>query len=122
MENGTMEFLFVSLFRWASAQGYLAFNLGLSSLAGLGEQPGDPTIERVMHWIYEHVNQFYNFKGLHEFKVKFHPDWSRRYLIYAGAANLVQSWVAVVQANSGRPALFLGLFRRKRESSRLPSA
>ena len=122
MENGTMEFLFVSLFQWASAQGYLAFNLGLSSLAGLGEQPGDPTIERVMHWIYEHVNQFYNFKGLHEFKVKFHPDWSRRYLIYAGAANLVQSWVAVVQANSGRPALFQGLFRRKRESSRLPSA
>ncbi len=121
MENGTMEFLFVSLFEWARAQGYESFNLGLSSLAGLGEKPEDPTIERVMHWIYEHVNQFYNFKGLHEFKVKFHPQWSPRYLIYAGGANLVQSWVAVVQANSGGTASLLGYFGRKREPSQLSS-
>ena len=77
-ENGTMEFMFVSLFQWARAQGYQGFNLGLSSLSGLGEKPGDPALERVMHWIYQNVNQFYNFKGLHEFRQKFHPDWSPR--------------------------------------------
>ena len=113
IENGTMEFLFVSLFQWAKDQGYQTFNLGLSGLSGVGEQPGDPAIERVLHWVYEHVNQFYNFKGLHAFKEKFHPDWSRRYLIYPGAANLVDAWLAVVQANSGEPDFPLSYLKKK---------
>ena len=102
MENGTMDFLFASLFRWAKEQGYKGFNLGLSALSGVGEQANDPAIEKVMHWVYENVNQFYNFKGLHSYKEKFHPEWSPRYIIYPGAANLAPGWLAVVQANSGR--------------------
>lgn len=105
IEHGTMEFLFVSMFQWAKEQGYDSFNLGLSALSGVGEKPDDPVIERVMHFIYEHVNQFYNFKGLHAFKEKFHPEWSPRYLIYRGTANLVQSWLAVVRVNSGEGGL-----------------
>ncbi len=114
IENGTMEFLFVSLFQWAKAQGYKGFNLGLSSLYGVGEQTGDPAIERVMHWVYENVNQFYNFKGLHSFKEKFHPEWSPRYLIYPGAANLAQAWLAVVTANSGNDNIILQYFKNKK--------
>jgi phosphatidylglycerol lysyltransferase len=110
MENGTMEFLFGSLFRWARGQGYQGFNLGLSALSGVGEQANDPAIEKVMHWVYENVNQFYNFKGLHAFKEKFHPQWSPRYLIYSGAANLAQGWLAVVQANSGSRNLLSSFF------------
>jgi phosphatidylglycerol lysyltransferase len=113
IENGTMEFLFVSLFQWAKAQGYQGFNLGLSALSGVGKQADDPAIERVMHWAYEHVNQFYNFKGLHSFKEKFHPQWSPRYLIYSSPANLVSSWLAVVQANSGGDNLILGYLKKK---------
>jgi len=113
VENGTMEFLFVSLFQWAKAQGYQGFNLGLSALSGVGEQSDDPIIEQVMHWIYEHVNQFYNFKGLHSFKEKFHPCWSPRYLIYPGATNLAQAWLAVVQANAGHRNIFSGYLKRK---------
>jgi phosphatidylglycerol lysyltransferase len=113
IENGTMEFLFASFFQWAKAQGYHGFDLGLSSLSGVGEKFDDPAIERVMHWIYEHINQFYNFKGLHEFKEKFHPEWSPRYLIYPGTANLVQAWLAVVQANSGDSNFLLGYIKRK---------
>lgn len=101
IENGTMEFLFVSMFQWAKAQGYQGFNLGLSALSGVGEQADDPAIEKVMHWVFEHVNQFYNFKGLHSFKEKFQPEWSPRYLSYPGAANLAQAWLAVMRANSG---------------------
>ncbi|MFN2196341.1 MAG: flippase-like domain-containing protein [Anaerolineales bacterium] len=104
IENGTMEFLFVSLFQWARAQGYQSFNLGLSSLSGVGEQSDDPARERVMHFIYEHINQFYNFKGLHAFKEKFQPEWSPRYLIYPGSMHLAESWLAVVRANSGHRA------------------
>jgi phosphatidylglycerol lysyltransferase len=96
-----MEFLFVSLFQWAKSQGYHGFYLGLSSLSGVGEQLDNPAIEKVMHWVYENVSLFYNFKGIHSFKEKFHPAWSRRYLIYPGAAHLASSWLAVVQAGSG---------------------
>jgi phosphatidylglycerol lysyltransferase len=113
IENGVMEYLFVSMFQWAKAQGYHGFNLGLSSLSGVGEQLDDPVIERVMHWVYEHVDQFYNFKGLHNFKAKFHPVWSPRYLIYPGAANLAQAWLAVVEANSGGDNLILGYLKKK---------
>jgi len=113
IENGTMDFLFVSLFQWAKEKGYDGFNLGLSALYGVGEHSDDPVVEKAMHYIYEHVDQFYNFKGLHEFKEKFHPLWSPRYLIYPGTANLMQSWVAVTQANSGRGGLLRGVILGK---------
>jgi len=100
-EPGTMDFLFVSLFQWAISAGYETFNLGLSPLSGVGEQPEDATIARVMHYVYEHINQFYNFKGLHDYKNKFHPDWSPRYLIYTNIASLLLVWIATVQADSG---------------------
>ena len=112
-ENGTMEFLFISLFEWARAQGSQGFNLGLSSLSGVGEQPQDPAAERLMHFVYEHINQFYNFKGLHSFKEKFHPRWSPRYLIYPSASNLPQAWLAVVEANSGTANLFSGYLTKR---------
>jgi phosphatidylglycerol lysyltransferase len=106
-ENGSMEFLFVSLFQWAKEQQYHRFNLGLSALSGVGNQADDPTVERIMRFIYEHVNQFYHFKGLHSFKEKFHPEWSPRYLIYSGRMNLAQTWLAVIQANSGQSSVFM---------------
>lgn len=101
MASGTMDFLFVSLFEWAKNQGHATFNLGLSSLAGVGEHADDPLVERALHYIYEHINQFYNFKGLHEFKDKYHPYWSPRYLIYPNTASLPGALIALVRADSG---------------------
>ena len=112
IEHGTMEFLFASMFQWAESRGYDTFNLGLSALSGVGDQPHDPAAERVMHFIYEHINWFYNFKGLHEFKEKFHPEWSPRYLIYPGPANLAPAWLAVTHANAGNDAFWTRYFRR----------
>ncbi len=113
IENGTMEFLFVSMFQWAKDRGYDSFNLGLSALSGVGEKPGDPAIDRVMHWVYEHINQFYNFKGLHNFKEKFHPEWSPRYLVWLGKTNLAQAWLAVIRANSGNDNFYKRYFERR---------
>ena len=100
-EHGLMDFLFASLFEWAREHGYGTFSLGLSALSGIGQSPQDPAIERALHYIYEHVNQFYNFKGLHEFKEKFNPAWSPRYLIYPGIANLPAVTIAMIRADSG---------------------
>jgi phosphatidylglycerol lysyltransferase len=100
-EYGTMEFMFVSLLQWAKNQGYRAFNLGLSALSGIGRSADGPAIEKALKYIYDHVNQFYNFRGLHNFKEKFHPEWSPRYLVYPGRAALPQVALAVINANSG---------------------
>ncbi len=104
VENGTMDFLFVSLFEWARLKGIATFNLGLSALSGVGEHSDDPAAERALHYIYEHLNRFYNFKGLHAFKEKFQPEWSPRYLIYPGPASLPAVLAALVRADSGDEA------------------
>jgi phosphatidylglycerol lysyltransferase len=105
-EPGTMEMLLVTLIHWARDQGYPRLNLGLSGLAGIGEMPSDPALERALHFIYHHLNQFYNFKGLHAFKEKFHPVWSPRYLIYPGPSALPAVLAALVRAETGGGALF----------------
>lgn len=101
VENGTMDFLFVALLRWAREAGYAAFSLGLSPLAGVGEKPEDPAVERALHYIYDHLNQFYNFKGLHAFKEKFHPAWEPRYLVRQGKRSLPAVMIALIRAGSG---------------------
>lgn len=113
VEPGTMDYLFANLLLWAKEQRYASFNLGLSALAGIGERPDDPVVERAMHFIYLHINQFYNFKGLHEYKEKFQPIWSPRYLIYPGAGKLAAALTAAVAVNSGEENLFLEYFRTR---------
>jgi phosphatidylglycerol lysyltransferase len=101
VENGTMDFLFVGLFTFARAEGLSSFSLGLSALAGVGEHSAAPRTERALRYIYENVNRFYNFKGLHAYKEKFHPRWEPRFLIYPGPASLPAVATAMVRANSG---------------------
>lgn len=99
--NGTMDFLFLSLFEQAKQQGYELFYLGLSALSGVGEEPTSARMERVIHYLYEHLNQFYNFKGLHAYKDKFRPHWQARYLIFPSYRELMQIVVALIRADSG---------------------
>lgn len=100
-ENGTMDYLFGGIFQWAKGQGLATFNLGLSALSGIGEHSDDPIIERALRYIYENVDRFYNFKGLHAFKEKYNPEWQPRYLIYPNPASLPLVARALVQATSG---------------------
>ncbi|HLO83908.1 MAG TPA: phosphatidylglycerol lysyltransferase domain-containing protein [Nostocaceae cyanobacterium] len=101
VENGTMEFLFVSMFQHFQQLGYDGFNLGLSALAGVGETPKSQRLEKALKYLYRHLNRFYNFKGLHNFKDKFSPDWEPRYLIYPSLIALPDVIVALVRADSG---------------------
>ena len=104
--RGTMEMLFVSLFEWSKEQGFDTFNLGPSPFAGVGEHSEDPATEKAIHFIYEHMNGFYNFKGLHAFKEKFHPSWRPLYLSYGGKGGLPVVAMAVVRADSGQDGWF----------------
>lgn len=100
-EPGTMEFLMVSLLQWTKEHGFASFNLGLSALSGVGKAPGDPAAERALSYIYEHINQFYNFKGLHGFKQKYHPNWEPRYLVFPGYVSLPAVGFTLESAGSG---------------------
>ncbi len=100
-ENGTMDFLFVSLFEHYKEQGYDGFNLGLSALAGVGETVEAPRLEKEINYLYQHFNKFYNFQGLHEYKNKFHPRWESRYFVYPRLADLPAVVLALVRADSG---------------------
>ena len=101
VEQGTMDFLFTSMFQHFKDRGYDTFNLGLVALSGVGEKPKSPHLERALHYLYNHLNQFYNFQGLHAFKEKFKPRWEPRYFIYPGRAALPEVIMALIRADSG---------------------
>jgi phosphatidylglycerol lysyltransferase len=101
IERGAMDFLFVSLFEHFQARGYDGFNLGLSALSGTGTAAHPRRLEKGIHYLYEHLNHFYNFKGLHEYKEKFHPRWEPRYFVYPSLSALPDIVVALIRADSG---------------------
>jgi phosphatidylglycerol lysyltransferase len=96
-----MEFLFVSMLEWAKQNGYDSFSLGVSSIVGVGEKPDDPRVEKALHTVAEYVKRFYNFRGLHTFKEKFHPTWEPRYIAYPGVASLPLVLSTLLWAHSG---------------------
>jgi phosphatidylglycerol lysyltransferase len=100
-EPGTMDFLFIKLFERFKNLGYDSFNLGLVVLSGVGEIPPASRLERGVHYLYEHLNQFYHFQGLRAYKDKFNPQWESRYLIYPHLAVLPDVVVGLVRADSG---------------------
>lgn len=99
--NGIMEYLFVSLIQHFQKLEYEGFNFSLSPLAGLGDRPESPRLEKVLRYLSQHLNQFYNFKGLHFFKEKFQPIWEPRYLVYPSLVSLSDVVVGLVRADSG---------------------
>lgn len=123
MPSGTMDFLFVSLFLYAKAQGFDTFNLGLSALSGLGKRPGGFFVERLLNYLYENWSEYYNFKGLNDFKEKFHPKWVPQYLVYPGLLKMPAAWIAMARANSGdfQPWGYFKRRLRPRPTSPMPA-
>lgn len=101
IEPGTMDFLFISMLQHFKAQGYDGLNLGLVALSGVGQTKTASRLEKGVRYLYEHLNQFYNFKGLYTYKEKFHPRWEPRYLVYPNLIALPDVVVALIRADSG---------------------
>jgi phosphatidylglycerol lysyltransferase len=76
----TMDYLFIRLMLWGKEHGYQKFNLGMAPLSGLDSRSLAPTWSRLGALIYQHVEHFYNFKGLRQYKEKFDPVWEPRYM------------------------------------------
>ncbi|MCX7012145.1 MAG: bifunctional lysylphosphatidylglycerol flippase/synthetase MprF [Candidatus Sumerlaeota bacterium] len=86
--SGVMDFLILKLMLWGKDEGYRWFDLGMAPLAGLENRPHAPLWNRLGDLIYRHGERFYNFRGLSEFKEKFHPEWRPMYLASPGGLAL----------------------------------
>ena len=81
---GVMDYLFIELMLYGSAQGYRWFNLGMAPLAGLEARSIAPLWSRLGALVYRHGEHFYNFQGLRAYKDKYDPVWEPRYLACPG--------------------------------------
>jgi phosphatidylglycerol lysyltransferase len=86
--HGVMDFLLVELFKYTRSQGYSGVNLGFAPMSGLDESTKLP--EKSMKFAYEKIRSFAHYKGLRNFKDKFFPEWSNRYLVYTNDYDLLQ--------------------------------
>jgi phosphatidylglycerol lysyltransferase len=107
--NGTMDFLFTELMLWGRQEGYRWFNFGMAPLSGLEERAGAPLWHRFGHLVYQYGEHFYNFRGLRQYKEKFHPVWSPRYLASPGGLALPAVLVDVTALIAGG---FAGILAR----------
>lgn len=100
--NGTMDFLLTEILLALAAAGYARFDLGLAPLAGVGDEPDAPLQEQALHELYERLNRFFAYKGLHHYKSKFDPVWEDRSVVYRGGPpGLVRAAVAIARVTEG---------------------
>lgn len=78
--RGVMDYLFIRLMLWGQAEGYRWFNLGMAPLAGFEPRPHASVWTRTGAWLFRHGEHFYNFQGLRQYKEKYDPVWTPRYL------------------------------------------
>jgi phosphatidylglycerol lysyltransferase len=86
--NGVMDYLFLNLMMWGKKEGYKKFNLGMAPFSGLADRHLAPITTRLGALVYRRGENFYNFKGLRQYKEKFDPVWEPRYLASPGGLAL----------------------------------
>jgi phosphatidylglycerol lysyltransferase len=80
VESIVMDYLFLELMLLGKAEGFRWFNLGMAPLSGLENRALAPLWSRLGSMVFRHGEHFYNFQGLRQYKEKFDPVWSPRYL------------------------------------------
>lgn len=100
-QKGIMDFLFAELMLWGKAENYQWFSLGLAPLAGLERCPLAPLWHKIGSTVFDMGDQFYNFKGLHEYKAKYAPHWESRYIAAPGGLSIPFILVSITCLISG---------------------
>jgi phosphatidylglycerol lysyltransferase len=85
---GVMEFLFIELMLWGAGQGYRWFNLGMAPMTGMATNEAAPLWHKIGGLVARFGENFYNFKGLRQYKEKFNPVWQPKYLACPGGLAL----------------------------------
>lgn len=98
---GIMEYLFIQLMIWGKQEGYQWFNLGMAPLSGLEDRALTPLWNRLGAFVFRHGEHFYNFQGLRQYKEKFSPEWTPKYLAAPGGLALPRILTNVATLISG---------------------
>lgn len=80
-------------------RGIREVSLGNAPLANLEQREMDSLEERAVRLLYERFDRYYGYRSLFEFKNKFHPRWSGRYLAYRGVPYLLPAMAAIVRVH-----------------------
>lgn len=107
--NGTMDYLFAQLMQWGRGEGFRWFNIGMAPLSGLSARSGAPLWHRFGGLVYQYGEHYYNFRGLRQYKQKFGPVWTPRYLAVPAGLQLPAILVDVSACVAGG---FAGIFAR----------
>ena len=83
---GTMDVLLAHSLLQLQATGIAQASLANAPLANVSEPRGP--LEKGVALLFEHMNAFYGYKNLFQFKKKFAPRWEGRYLVYPTGADL----------------------------------
>jgi phosphatidylglycerol lysyltransferase len=99
--NGIMEYLFLQIMLWGKTGGYQWFNLGMAPLSGFEARALAPLWTRLGGFVFRHGENFYNFQGLRQYKEKFDPVWSPKYLACPGGISIPRTLADVSLLISG---------------------
>jgi phosphatidylglycerol lysyltransferase len=99
--DGAMEYLFIQLMLWGHQEGYRWFSLGMAPLSGLEDHDLAPLWHRLGDLIYRYGEHFYNLQGLRQYKEKFNPEWTPKYLASPGGLALPRILANIASLISG---------------------
>lgn len=100
--QGVIEKLIYDGFMTLKADGVEWGNLGLVPLVNVKEDKEKTTLpEKMFDYVYENLNQFYEFKALHHAKEKYAPThWVSRYIVYKPKRFTLQMAYAIVRVQN----------------------
>ena len=98
--NGIMDYLFVKLLLHFKEEGVTFFDLGMAPLSNVGTEKHSFLQEKVAYLIYAFTNRFYSFSGLRQYKQKFNPIWSPRYVAYPCDTWLILDMLAIYRVDN----------------------
>ncbi len=81
------------------ADGLAEASLGNAPLANIHAASATAPEEKAVRLLYERFDHYYGYRALFEFKDKFHPSWSGRYLGYRGMPGLLPAVAGVVRVH-----------------------
>ena len=94
--GGVMEYIIYEAFQVFKEEGIKYGSLGIAPLAGLDEK-SDNLVERLLCFVYNHLNQCYGFKDLYRAKKNYSPnEWLPSYYVYSPSVPTPEMFYAIV--------------------------
>ncbi len=99
--QGSLEKIIYMAFMKMKEEGVIWGNMGLSPLYNVSDKEKASLGERISNYIYENLNEAYDFKSLHHSKEKYAPThWIPRYIVYYPRPITVRYAYAIVRAQN----------------------